>query len=52
MLKLQSPYSSKPKSRQKAYADRSRKEASFVAGDKVLLSTKDLELKGSGVRNL
>jgi hypothetical protein len=37
---------------QKAYADRGKREVSFRAGDKVLLSTKNLKLKTPGTRKL
>ncbi len=39
-------------SRQKAYADRHRRELSFEEGDKVLLSTKNLGLKTTGTPKL
>lgn len=38
--------------RQKAYADENRREVQFAAGDKVLLKTKHLNIKTTGVRKL
>lgn len=38
--------------RQKSYADQRRRELDFSAGDKVLLSTKNLKLKTTGPRKL
>lgn len=38
--------------RQKAYADQNRRELTFEIGDEVLLSTKNIKLKGPGARKL
>lgn len=38
--------------RQKAYADRNRREVTLKVGDKVLLSTRNLQLKNKGTKKL
>ena len=38
--------------RQKSYADKQRREETFAVGDKVLLSTKNVQLNSLGVRKL
>lgn len=40
------------KDRQKAYADNKRKDITFNIGDRVLLSTRNLNMKSGGVRKL
>jgi hypothetical protein len=42
----------KAQQRQKSYADKRRREETFAVGDKVLLSTKNLQLNTSGARKL
>ena len=42
----------KAQQRQKSYADKHRREETFAVGDKVLLSTKNLQLNSPGARKL